>query len=292
MQMGGNEYHRIFHVEHKEESKKDDKNTMGEWIEVALKNNVGKKSQAEKKSIPKQFATVNQFELIRNEHVVNKSSLSGGHNCLGRSATWTGQRASGFKSLGRASEDKMDLTMEMTKNVVKATTTRNPGSEQNGITRNRRKDKPMPDTIYESDSEFEEYLRTGTHFGSSPTNEKVQQETRNFGSRSFGSRPGTEVKKDKEGTKATYAGSNCGHFGSGSSPTGRHLNLLEHNAEDAENMISAVEEGWEQMSILIDSGSTETVAPENALIGYELMSTDWSEMGKGYSAANGTEIHL
>ena len=44
------------------------------------------------------------------------------------------------------------------------------------------------------------------------------------------------------------------------------------------------------MSILIDSGSTETVAPENTLAGYELVSTDWSEMGKGYSAANGTDI--
>ena len=44
------------------------------------------------------------------------------------------------------------------------------------------------------------------------------------------------------------------------------------------------------MSILIDSGSTETVAPENSLLGYELISTDWSETGKGYTAANGTDI--
>ena len=55
-------------------------------------------------------------------------------------------------------------------------------------------------------------------------------------------------------------------------------------------MINNVEEGWEFISILIDSGSTETVAPKDSLHGYELVSTDWSEAGKGYSAANGSDI--
>jgi hypothetical protein len=68
------------------------------------------------------------------------------------------------------------------------------------------------------------------------------------------------------------------------------INPLEHKGAEIENTINAVEEGWEFMSILIDSGSTETVAPSKALAGYELVSTDWSETGKGYSAANGTDI--
>ena len=57
-----------------------------------------------------------------------------------------------------------------------------------------------------------------------------------------------------------------------------------------ENVLNNLEEGWENISILIDIGSTETVAPEGILTGYELVSTDWSESGKGYSAANGSEI--
>ena len=69
------------------------------------------------------------------------------------------------------------------------------------------------------------------------------------------------------------------------------VNLFEHSAQrEPENVLNNLEEGWEQISILIDSGSTETVAPEGILKGYELISTDWSETGKGYSAANGTEI--
>ena len=64
----------------------------------------------------------------------------------------------------------------------------------------------------------------------------------------------------------------------------------EERAKDAENTINNIEEGWEFISILIDSGSTETVAPIDSLKGYELTSTDWSEAGKGYSAANGTDI--
>jgi len=153
----------------------------------------------------------------------------------------------------------------------------------------------MPDMIFESDPEFEEYVRTAgsNHFGSSLKTKKKIQETRTFGTH-FGS----SVKVEEEvNEKMAYAGSNCGHFGSGSSPRGCHLpplNLLEHKAGENEHVISAVDsadgEGWEQMSILIDSGSTETVAPEKALAGYELISTDWSEMGKGYSAANGTDI--
>jgi len=164
----------------------------------------------------------------------------------------------------------------------------------------------MPETIYESDSEFEEYLRTcgSIHFGSSLKINEETQETRTFDSSRFGSsrfgpspsgrrldKKSDDKEKDKE-----EAESNCElRFGSGSSLTGclfPPLNLLEHKAGENENVISAVEEGkgWEQMSILIDSGSTETVAPENTLAGYELVSTDWSEMGKGYSAANGTDI--
>ena len=69
------------------------------------------------------------------------------------------------------------------------------------------------------------------------------------------------------------------------------VNLFEHSAQrEPENVLNNLEEGWEQISILIDSGSTETVAPEGILKGYELVSTDWSESGKGYSAANGSEI--
>ena len=72
----------------------------------------------------------------------------------------------------------------------------------------------------------------------------------------------------------------------------RHeLNLFEHKTQkESENVINNLEEGWEFISILIDSGSTETVAPKDILEGYELISTDWSEAGKGYSAANGSEI--
>ena len=66
--------------------------------------------------------------------------------------------------------------------------------------------------------------------------------------------------------------------------------MLEERANDAENTINNIEEGWEFISILIDSGSTETVAPIDSLKGYELISTDWSEAGKGYSAANGSDI--
>jgi hypothetical protein len=182
--------------------------------------------------------------------------------------------------------------MEMTKNeLVKGTI----------------KQVAMADLVDSSDSEDEQDDRTSNPFGSSPMNKKVQQETRNFGSRHFGSSPGTKEKN--EDSEKKDADSNCDfHFGSGSSLIGRHLtsvnndttnndkkvrnllNLLEHKAKETEHTINAVGEGWEQMSILIDSGSTETVAPENALIGYELTSTDWSETGKGYSAANGTEI--
>ena len=61
-------------------------------------------------------------------------------------------------------------------------------------------------------------------------------------------------------------------------------------AKRTRKRLNNLEEGWEQISILIDSGSTETVAPEGILKGYELISTDWSESGKGYSAANGSEI--
>jgi hypothetical protein len=68
------------------------------------------------------------------------------------------------------------------------------------------------------------------------------------------------------------------------------INLLEEKANEVENTINNVEEGWEFVSVLIDSGSTETVAPKNSLRGYELVSTDWSELGKGYSAANGSDI--
>ena len=71
------------------------------------------------------------------------------------------------------------------------------------------------------------------------------------------------------------------------------VNLFEHKGDDAdksENSINTVAEGWEFLPILIDSGSTETVAPIDSLKGYELVSTDWSEAGKGYSAANGTDI--
>jgi hypothetical protein len=71
------------------------------------------------------------------------------------------------------------------------------------------------------------------------------------------------------------------------------VNLFEHkndNEEKSENSINTVEEGWEFLAILIDSGSTETVAPPDTLKGYDLVSTDWSEAGKGYSAANGTDI--
>jgi hypothetical protein len=156
----------------------------------------------------------------------------------------------------------------------------------------------MPETIYESDSEFEEYLRTGgsSHFGSRTSAKAKTKKCANFGSSSTS----LVCKKDpSEGDDEKATGSTCDFrlCGSGSSPSGCHfnsskdrLNLLEHSAGEAENMISAVEEGWEQMSILIDSGSTETVAPEKSLVGYELISTDWSEMGKGYSAANGTDI--
>jgi len=211
----------------------------------------------------------------------------------------------------------------------------------------------MPDTIYESDSEFEEYLRTcgSIHFGSSLTNSNETQETRTcdssrFGSSRFGSSPsgchlspektdaereagahfGCKREVDDKGAKPAGAHFGCKRdlvknvekkkedkeraesscefrFGSGSSHHGCHLisekgedlkdnplNLLEHKAKEIENEINAIEEGWEQMSILVDSGSTETVAPESALAGYELKSTDWSESGKGYSAANGTDI--
>ena len=71
----------------------------------------------------------------------------------------------------------------------------------------------------------------------------------------------------------------------------RLINLLEEKTGEAMNEINNIEEeGWEFMSILIDSGSTETVAPIAALKGYEIVSTDWSESGKGYAAANGTDI--
>jgi hypothetical protein len=70
----------------------------------------------------------------------------------------------------------------------------------------------------------------------------------------------------------------------------RLINLLEEKSKSNENVINNVEEGWELISVLIDSGSTETVAPKDSLRGYELMSTDWSEAGKGYSAANGSDI--
>jgi len=70
------------------------------------------------------------------------------------------------------------------------------------------------------------------------------------------------------------------------------INLFEHKkTETNENVLNAVEgDGWEFMSVLIDSGSTETVTSSDTLAGYEMVSTDWSESGKGYSAANGTDI--
>jgi hypothetical protein len=70
------------------------------------------------------------------------------------------------------------------------------------------------------------------------------------------------------------------------------VNLFEHEKEEQRNgAINNVEtEGWELLSILIDSGSTETVTPKASLAGHKLVATDWSEQGKGYSAANGTEI--
>jgi hypothetical protein len=68
------------------------------------------------------------------------------------------------------------------------------------------------------------------------------------------------------------------------------INMLEAKAKENENLINNVDEGWEFISILIDSGSTETVAPKDSLRGYELVSTDWSEAGKGYTAANGSDI--
>jgi len=309
MQMGGHECHHIFHVEEKNDKKKTE-NTMGDWIEVALKKgNAGKKTQTKKQANPMKLVVENSFNSFENDNVDGSMSvLSGVHNCIGHPATWGGLAVGGFKSPVGCSEDKTETNTKMTKNMA-ATITRNPGSEPKRTTQNRNRSKvAMAELEDSSDSEAEPDDRTSNPFGSSLKNKKVQQETRNFGSSPFGSRPGTEVKKDKEGTKATYAGSSCGHFGSGSSPPGCHfsktsqnspksdksskdiLNLLEHKAKEAENIISAVEECWEQMSILIDSGSTETVAPEKSLIGYELISTDWSETGKGYSAANGTDI--
>jgi hypothetical protein len=161
----------------------------------------------------------------------------------------------------------------------------------------------MPETIYESDSEFEEYLRTGgsSHFGSRTCAKKMMtKKSANLGSSS------TSLvcsNTPSEGDDEEVAGStrNVRLYGSGSSPTGCHLhnddkasarpiNLLEEKLKDEGNSINNVEAGWEFVSILIDSGSTETVAPKDSLKGYELTSTDWSETGKGYTAANGTDI--
>jgi hypothetical protein len=276
MQVEDGQFHVLCHLEQKEEQVS--KNVLGDWIEVAMKNTCSTNKMKRKQ---KSFKSENQFEKLqnddedfknsfnstKNDHVIEKSILSGMHNCIGHDATCRGLAAGGFKSPGGCSKDKTDTRAKMTKNVAK---------------------RQMPDMIFESDPEFEEYVRTAgsNHFGSSLKTKKKIQETRTFGTH-FGS----SVKVEEEvNEKMAYAGSNCGHFGSGSSPPGCLLNLLEHKAGDAENVISAVDEGWEQMSILIDSGSTETVAPENTLIGYELTSTDWSETGKGYSAANGTDI--
>jgi hypothetical protein len=73
----------------------------------------------------------------------------------------------------------------------------------------------------------------------------------------------------------------------------RLINLLEHKANEIENVLNNVDDenkGWEFISILIDPGSTETVAPDSSLSEYKLTATDWSEAGKGYTAANGTDI--
>jgi len=223
------------------------------------------------------------------------SNPSGVHNCIGRSATWTGQPASGFKSLGGASKDK-------TKTITRKT---------------RKKAAQMSDLVDSSDSESEsetlakvasmrsqdqrqenQAARTfgSSQFGSSLKNKNAIQETRTVGTRHFGS----IVKGEEESKKKDKgAGSNCGsHFGSGSSPTGRHLDE-EKNTDELRIIQTIMPEGvnavstrgeWEYIELAVDSGATETVVGEDMLTDVETKESWASKNGVQYEVANGERI--
>jgi len=157
--------------------------------------------------------------------------------------------------------------------------------------------KIMPETIYESDPEFEEYLRT---YGSNRFGSRTSRT--NFGSSntslvcSRNSSRGDEERKVRSTCDSRF-------YGSGSSPLqGCHLQQGNSERETTKELLifqTIIPEGvnaiaakgeWEEIDMAVDSGATETVIGENMLSSVELNESWASKNGVEYEVANGERI--
>ena len=293
MHMGSPECHHLFHIEHKSEGveqnsdpgqkgvKQCENMNLYDWVKIALK---GEKQKTKSKCLnSKPVETNNKYELLGDNDPPRDNEL--------------------MKVISDSESESEGTLMKVISDSESESET---GKRK--LTRNQKKKmkRKMLDLV-DSDQESEKEEDCGSSRFDSRQDVMTAAKQKTFGSKTTVNATGANHKRE--------AGSNCGsRFGSGSSQIGcqfrekddmkdkRLINLLEEKSETRkgittcdqakrnENVINNVEEGWELISVLIDSGSTETVAPKDSLRGYELMSTDWSEAGKGYSAANGSDI--
>ena len=69
-----------------------------------------------------------------------------------------------------------------------------------------------------------------------------------------------------------------------------HLGIVEAAGAQSIDQVSEKCDGWERVSINIDSGTIDTVIPRQVAAAVPIQETEKSKAGTGFRAANGTHI--